>query len=589
MNITITLFMIMFSSIVFASNSVFTISFKDQSEYVKSLQAMRESLGREMDNVTVEGANSRVYQLNPTSSNEGLIIQFNNLLHDSSDELSPVRFVLSPTDLYLTGFIYNNVYYHYTDQSTITVSPIHASRSQSINLSSRYLSMERAAQVDRLGLEISRENLISDMFALTNIESSRNTANLAVALMRYATVISEATRFRQIQRNIRVIFGSNSRTYNISESDYNLTLRWDRLSNLFLNTQPNQENNIDAGNVRLTGNNSILSALGLLLYCTSSPSPRSFAQNNTTGTCASGRGNLREFDLIKIKYNNANQCIYNSNYNASLKQCASDEERAVFSSRGQIQISNTTAPYLPYCLTVPESFFNNPKKWDYLTVEYCDETNKRQLFDENFLSSEVNLTLNNNVNTTISYYKDYLIISDLSSKGTDLNLFISQPQESDNIVPKQIVSLDFNYNFNGHKWYPSYYSEGNVVPSTTKNKTFYNIETKKLITEDGKCFASSVDFCHECQKNLLLSEKYCSIDNDSTKWNILIKDGNKKEISLVSKNNNQYLFATQGDLRGIPFESKFNSMAEPWRLNTDAVHYKFGINNFEELRKLLSL
>ncbi len=193
MNITITLFMIMFSSIVFASNSVFTISFKDQSEYVKSLQAMRESLGREMDNVTVEGANSRVYQLNPTSSNEGLIIQFNNLLHDSSDELSPVRFVLSPTDLYLTGFIYNNVYYHYTDQSTITVSPIHASRSQSINLSSRYLSMERAAQVDRLGLEISRENLISDMFALTNIESSRNTANLAVALMRYATVISEAT------------------------------------------------------------------------------------------------------------------------------------------------------------------------------------------------------------------------------------------------------------------------------------------------------------------------------------------------------------------------------------------------------------
>ncbi|ELI6438392.1 hypothetical protein RRM54_004212, partial [Aeromonas salmonicida subsp. salmonicida] len=167
---------------------------------------------------------------------------------------------------------------------TITVSPIHASRSQSINLSSRYLSMERAAQVDRLGLEISRENLISDMFALTNIESSRNTANLAVALMRYATVISEATRFRQIQRNIRVIFGSNSRTYNISESDYNLTLRWDRLSNLFLNTQPNQENNIDAGNVRLTGNNSILSALGLLLYCTSSPSPRSFAQNNTTGT-----------------------------------------------------------------------------------------------------------------------------------------------------------------------------------------------------------------------------------------------------------------------------------------------------------------
>ena len=257
----------------------------------------------------------------------------------------------------------------------------------------------------------------------------------------------------------------------------------------------------------------------------------------------------------------------------------------VFSSIDQVQISNATVPYLPYYFTVSEPFFNSPQKWYYLTVEHCDKKNKRQLFDEVFFNSEINLTLKN-IDTTIFYYNNYLMTSEISSKATDVNLFISQLKESDKIVHNPIVPLDFNYNFNDYKWSPSYYREGNIVPSTTKNKTFYNIETQKLITKNGKCFTSSVDYCYECQKDFLLSKQYCSIDNNSTKWNLLITDVNKK-ISLASKNKNQHIFVEQGSIDEIPIESKFYNMTEPWKLNSNMVHYKFEINNIEEIRSSL--
>lgn len=69
---------------------------------------------------------------------------------------------------------------------------------------SSYTSLQRVADMAREGMVINRANLSSAVYALGNFDSASLDRDTARALIRFITVIPEAIRFRQIQRNFRV-------------------------------------------------------------------------------------------------------------------------------------------------------------------------------------------------------------------------------------------------------------------------------------------------------------------------------------------------------------------------------------------------
>lgn len=256
------------SGSVFAKNTEYTLLFKDMQSYVESLQRIREGLGRPMPNVVVGGVS--VYQVNADATNDGVVIALEGLEHSGSETTSPVRFVMNPRNLYLTGFIYNRVYYRFRNETSTTVGPEFVNSMETMNLESDYPALQRWADLSRQGLEFSRGNLNSGLISLTNITPESITRSEAATMLRFAHVISEALRFRQIQRNLRPIFDlrPEPNAYYLSDSDIELTNSWGQLSRNFLQTVPGEERSIRVGQVFLQNNNSILSALALLLYCT---------------------------------------------------------------------------------------------------------------------------------------------------------------------------------------------------------------------------------------------------------------------------------------------------------------------------------
>ncbi|EGG1584408.1 hypothetical protein IC845_001027 [Salmonella enterica] len=269
---------ILLSGSVFANNLEFNLSFKDMQSYVQSLQRIREGLGHSMPNVVVE--RTSVYQINAGATNDGVVINLEGLDHYGSETISSVRFVLSPQNLYLTGFIYNRVYYHFRDEVNITVGPDFADSTEAINLASNYTDLQRWSGLSRQGLELSRNNLNSGLITLMSINPQSVTRAEAGTLLRFAHVISEALRFRQIQRNVRTIFDlrPEPNVYSLSDSDIELTNAWEQLSQNFIHTTPGEQNAIRVGTIYLQNNNAILAALAMLAYCKSSKGNMSYSE-----------------------------------------------------------------------------------------------------------------------------------------------------------------------------------------------------------------------------------------------------------------------------------------------------------------------
>lgn len=269
---------ILLSGSVFANNLEFNLSFKDMQSYVQSLQRIREGLGHSMPNIVVE--RTSVYQINAGATNDGVVITLEGLDHYGSETISSVRFVLSPQNLYLTGFIYNRVYYHFRDEVDITVGPDFADSTEAINLASNYTDLQRWSGLSRQGLELSRNNLNSGLITLMSINPQSVTRAEAGTLLRFAHVISEALRFRQIQRNVRTIFDlrPEPNVYSLSDSDIELTNAWEQLSQNFIHTTPGEQNAIRVGTIYLQNNNAILAALAMLAYCKSSKGNMSYSE-----------------------------------------------------------------------------------------------------------------------------------------------------------------------------------------------------------------------------------------------------------------------------------------------------------------------
>ncbi|EAM8730334.1 hypothetical protein B0T92_12640 [Salmonella enterica] len=269
---------ILLSGSVFAKNLDFNLSFKDMQSYVQSLQRIREGLGHSMPNVVV--GTTSVYQINAGATNDGVVITLEGLDHYGSETTSSVRFVLSPQNLYLTGFIYNRVYYHFRDETNITVGPDFADSTEAINLASNYTDLQRWSGLSRQGLVLSRDNLNSGLITLMSINPQSVTRAEAGTLLRFAHVIPEALRFRQIQRNVRTIFDlrPEPNVYSLSDSDIELTNSWEQLSQNFIHTTPGGQNAIRVGTIFLQNNNAILAALAMLAYCKSSTGNMSYSE-----------------------------------------------------------------------------------------------------------------------------------------------------------------------------------------------------------------------------------------------------------------------------------------------------------------------
>ncbi|ADG20812.1 ribosome-inactivating family protein [Paraburkholderia atlantica] len=233
-----------FSTCSFLYAAEFSVDFTSPQKYVQSLGAIRAAMGDAMSLTNIPG-NKILYQLRPDASNivEGVTIEIIGVGRNNSPSNRDVRFVINPSDLYLTGFIVGRIFYRFSDFSDTASGRVQVNAPRHLvdftidmTVDSSYLSLARSAGVsaDRTDLSIDRYSLMKGYRDLINHVSSTRTINGAEAraLLSYATVLSEAVRFRSIQGNFAsTALGDDAFTpYRLSLEDSNRTTRWDRLS-----------------------------------------------------------------------------------------------------------------------------------------------------------------------------------------------------------------------------------------------------------------------------------------------------------------------------------------------------------------------
>ncbi|MEX3640173.1 ribosome-inactivating family protein [Paraburkholderia sp. BR14320] len=233
-----------FSTCSFLYAAEFRVDFSSPQKYVQSLGAIRAAMGDAMSLANIPG-NKILYQLRPDASNivEGITIEIIGVGPNDPSSNTDVRFVMNPSDLYLTGFIVARIFYRFSDFSDADSGRVQVNAPRrlvdfTVNMTgdSSYLSLARSAGVsaDRTDLSIDRYSLMKGYRNLMNHVSSTSTINGAEAraLLSYATVLSEAVRFRSIQGNFAsTALGDDAFTpYRLSLEDSNRTTRWDRLS-----------------------------------------------------------------------------------------------------------------------------------------------------------------------------------------------------------------------------------------------------------------------------------------------------------------------------------------------------------------------
>ncbi|MGF6439649.1 ribosome-inactivating family protein [Paraburkholderia youngii] len=231
-----------FSTCSFLYAAELRVDFGDQRQYVNSLNAVRVALGDpvSLPNIPVGRI---LYQLRPDASNivEGDVVEIIGV--DREDQNPDLRLVMKPSDLYLTGFIVGRVFYRFSDfaGSAGGRAQVNAPRrlvNSTVNLAveSGYLSLTRIAGIreDRTDLSIDRNSLKDGYKKLMKHGSSTKTINKAEAkaLLSYATVLSEAIRFRSIQGKFAgAALGRYAYVpYRLSAEDSQRTVRWGRLS-----------------------------------------------------------------------------------------------------------------------------------------------------------------------------------------------------------------------------------------------------------------------------------------------------------------------------------------------------------------------
>lgn len=249
----------------------YTIDFSTPQKYVESLNNIRRNLGTPLQNINQAG--TTVYQLPPpgiSTRREGVIISMMGVEDYGSTDPAPVRFVLDPVNLYLVGFIHNDIFFRLRGHDNILVEE--GIRVVPLNQDSTYGTLERVGDISRRNIEIHRANLVDGYSQLARFTEQTHDLNRESArgLLRYMTIISEALRFRQIQRNFRESSLERIPTpYRLNGDNLTLTINWDGLSSGLPLLDAETATSIRSGRIALDGIQNILSAIGMALHCSS--------------------------------------------------------------------------------------------------------------------------------------------------------------------------------------------------------------------------------------------------------------------------------------------------------------------------------
>ncbi len=241
----------------FSHAATYIIDFSTPERYVSSLNVIRRALGDPINSPYVND----VLQLRSRSREpvDGVEIrirgtqEYDNTPPPDPSQPDPsqpdITFILNPSDLYIAGFVapgpnsVGRIFHRFREYSPGTnangipnlVVNANATSVVTINVAVQYSIIASIAGVlsDRTNLSINRHSITSGYTSLMlrNVNSTLLDSGEANAILIYATIISEALRYR----NIQGIFaggalGVSGGTFRLNAQQSALTIRWSRLS-----------------------------------------------------------------------------------------------------------------------------------------------------------------------------------------------------------------------------------------------------------------------------------------------------------------------------------------------------------------------
>jgi shiga toxin subunit A len=273
------------SSLSYANSYI--VDFSTSRAYVDSLNNLRAAMGTGMPNINMGG--TTVYQLPPQRPGEsitGVAIQIRGIDYYNDDTTPNVQFIIDPSNLYITGFVVGSTFYRFSDYTNVSVPGI--TTNVDLVQDSHYSTLQRVANLSREGMSISRETLRAGYLSLINFNGNNLNQDSARSLLRYATVISESARFRQIQRHFRTTLDLVPTAYQMSIADRALTNSWDPLSGLLPSVDEVTAPGVRVSGIELPNIQAILTTVALALHCqgASSRNKRSIDTNSNDEQCS---------------------------------------------------------------------------------------------------------------------------------------------------------------------------------------------------------------------------------------------------------------------------------------------------------------
>ncbi|HHN9986070.1 TPA: ribosome-inactivating family protein [Escherichia coli] len=245
-----------------ASNSQdFTIDFSSQRRYVETLNAIRAAIGTPLSNISQGGVSVSVINHVPESNYISVNIRG---LDAYQERFNHLQLIMERENLYVSGFVntVTRTFYRFSDFSHISVPGV---TTVTMTTDSSYTTLQRIAGIERSGMQINRHSLVSSYLDLMEFSGDAMNRGASRAMLRFVTVTSEALRFRQIQREFRIVLEDSGHTYVMSPQDVELTLNWGRISNVLPGYSG--ENGVRIGRINFNGLTSILGSVAVILNC----------------------------------------------------------------------------------------------------------------------------------------------------------------------------------------------------------------------------------------------------------------------------------------------------------------------------------
>ncbi|WKD48923.1 ribosome-inactivating family protein [Microbulbifer spongiae] len=227
--ILINLTILLISSQALSDVGSFNMDLSSDTTYINSLNAIRNNdrITTPVNEVQMQGTVLR--RLEAANPYTFLRIEITGL-----DEEQPgLEFIVDPANLYVVGFLAGGRYHRLDeDRAPATIAGY---TTVQLDTGGAYGILERRAHLGndgRRGLQFGRQNLLDDAIHLALLGDNRNVGqNTARALLRYITVIAEALRFREIQREVRPIFTAAQPTRTLNQRDILMTNNWQTIGN----------------------------------------------------------------------------------------------------------------------------------------------------------------------------------------------------------------------------------------------------------------------------------------------------------------------------------------------------------------------